>query len=490
MDVKWWMVIGTREIGAVLVITVLLTSAVYAAQAVRSSILPYPIYRKTLNNGLDVVVIETPEFKNVLSYNTLVLAGARNETEPGKTGLAHLFEHILFRHRYRGEDGGYEHYMTLLGTHNNAWTWFDVTYYHPLTFAQNLYPRTTDFGPLPSIVELEADRFVRLDFTQKIFQTEAGAVLGEYRRISSFPSLKMSEKLLALMFPHHSYGHTTIGYYEDVLDMPNEYAAALRFYRTYYRPNNVVLVIVGDVRAEDVFAQVSRYYTDWEPHATPPVRPKGTPPQTEQRAHVPWPADVAPLVWVAYRMPAYRPGTVESGVMDLLQELLVSEAAPLYQRLRYEKQSVSLLNFAEGTRGFESFDPRVLIIQAQLYKDRFQQQGTAYFDEVIRDIVAGVEALQTFDRAPDAKQRLQILKSKFRYDFMAQLSSPARIAEIFAWYYRFNRDPRVLDQVVRGVQRVRPKDVAAFARRYLIPERRVILTLAYEPQSTSEESNP
>ena len=195
----------------------------------KAKVFPYPIQKKTLSNGLDVIVIETPEFKDVLSFNTLVLAGARNEIEPGKSGLAHLFEHILFRHRYQGKEGAYEDLMRKLGTHNNAWTWFDVTFYHPLTFTSNL----TGAGDLPGLFELESARFTNLDFTEKIFRTESGAVLGEYRRNASSPFLRLSEELLALQFPHHPYGHTTMGFLEDVMDMPNEYEAALEFYDNY-----------------------------------------------------------------------------------------------------------------------------------------------------------------------------------------------------------------------------------------------------------------
>ncbi|MCS7312645.1 MAG: insulinase family protein, partial [Acidobacteria bacterium] len=193
---------------AALGLGVLLTLAVAQARP-KSKGFPYPVYKRTLPNGLDVIVIETPEFKNVLSYNTLVLAGSRNETEPGKTGLAHLFEHILFRHRFQGRDGGYQDLIEKLGTHNNAWTWFDVTYYHPLTFTSNLTGRKTAAESLPGLIELESSRFKALDFTEEIFKTETGAVLGEYRRLSSFPSLKLEERLMALMFPHHPYGHTT-----------------------------------------------------------------------------------------------------------------------------------------------------------------------------------------------------------------------------------------------------------------------------------------
>jgi zinc protease len=444
-----------------------------------AKVFPYPIHKKTLPNGLDVIVIETPEFKDVLSYNTLVLAGARNELEKGKTGLAHLFEHILFRHAYGGKPGEYEELMSRLGTHNNAWTWFDVTYYHPLSFTANLAGRRLGAEQLPGVLELEAARFTTLAFDENIFKTETGAVLGEYRRNSTFPTLKMGERLLALAFPDHPYGHETIGYYEDVLAMPNHYQAARAFYDTYYRPNNCVLVIAGDVRAEAIFAQVEGRYRDWQPKPVPPI-PAAGPLQGPKREHVPWTADVAPRVYVAYRTPAFQTTTVETAVGQLLGELLVSRSAPLYKKLRFEKQTASELGFGDGTQGFESFDPRLLILDAQLFKEPYKQKGAAYFEEVIRDLEQGVEELKQFSRQKGARQLLETLKSKYRYDFLAAMTSPAQMAQNFAWYYRFERDPEVFEKLLASVARLEPKDIDAFARTYFLPQNEVIITLAYE----------
>jgi zinc protease len=446
---------------------------------VPEKVFPYTIHKKTLPNGLDVLVVETPEFKNVLSYNTLVMAGSRNELEKGKTGLAHLFEHILFRHAYQGQAGAYQDLMERLGTYNNAWTWFDVTYYHPLSFTSNLAGRTLAAEQLPGVMELEASRFEALDFNEKIFKTETGAVLGEYRNSSTFPTLRMSERLLALAFPDHPYGHETIGYYEDVVDMPNHYAAARAFYDTYYRPNNCVLVIVGDVKADEVFAQAEARYRDWQAKPVPAV-PEAAPLQGPGREHVGWPADVAPRLYLAYRQPRFETASVETAVGQLLAELLVSRSAPLYQKLRFEKQTVSDLTFADGTRGFESFDPRLAIFDAQLFKEQYAQKGAAYLDEVIRDIEEGVETLKQFSRQKDAKQILQTLKSKYRYDFLAGMSSPAAIAENLAWYYRFERDAEVFEKLLASVERLQPRDVDAFAKRYFISQNQVIITMAYE----------
>jgi zinc protease len=448
-----------------------------------SKVFPYTIHKKTLANGLDALVVETPEFKKVLSYNTLVMAGSRNEPEKGKTGLAHLFEHILFRHAYEGEPGKYADLMDRLGTHNNAWTWFDITYYHPLTFASNLTGHMVAAGQLPGVAELEAARFAELNFDEKIFKTETGAVLGEYRNSSTLPTLRMSERLLALAFPDHPYGHETIGYYEDVVDMPNQYAAARAFYDTYYRPNNCVVVVVGDVKAERVFQEVEARYQKWQPKTIPQV-PAAAPLQGPKREHVPWPADVAPRVYVSYRMPRFQTSSPETAVQQLLSELLVSRSAPLYKKLRFEKQTASELSFADGTQGFESFDPRLLTLDAQLYKEQYAGKGKAYFDEVIADVQAGVEELKSFSRDKRSKALLETLKSKYRYDFLAAMTSPAQIARNLAWYYRFERDAAVFENLLASVSRLEPKDIDAFAKKYFVPANQVVITLA------AEESKP
>lgn len=450
----------------------LAASGAHAAEKV----FPYAVTKRTLPNGLDVVVIETPEFKEVLSFNTIVLAGSGKEAEKGRTGLAHLFEHILFRHRYGGVEGGYDEAIRRMGAHNNAWTWFDVTYYHPLTFTLNLR----------ELADLEAARFKKLDFDEKTFKTETGAVLGEYRRGASFPSFKMEEKLYSMMFPGHPYGHTTMGFYEDVVDMPGRFEAARRFYDEYYRPGNCALVIAGDVKPEEVFAAVSERYKDWEAKAPPPPPAPPAPAKGEQRAHVGWDADVAPQLRVAYRTPAFLPGTAESAVMQLLGELLVSPAAPLYKKLRYEKQALSELSLDEGSRGMESVQPRLMVLSAELFKDKYTAKGKAYFEETAGEIIRGVEALSHFAQDRESVELLEVLKAKYRYDMLSRFKSPEEIASDFAWYYRFGRDTEVLDKMVSAVEALTPADVERFAKAYLKPEGRAVVTMAYADPSGRE----
>lgn len=473
-----------RICGVLFLALCLIISTAHSTPPKAGKYFPYTVYKTTLPNGLDVLIIETPEFKDVLSFNTLVLAGARNELERGKTGFAHLFEHIMFRHRFNGVANGYDEEINKLGAFNNAWTWFDVTYYHPLTFASNLETRSVQRGGKSEtqvgLLELESSRFSKLDFDEKIFQTEAGAVLGEYRKSATQPELKMEEQLAEMAFPKHSYGHTTIGYYEDVVDMPNKYQAAVDFYNTYYRPNNCVLIVAGDVRQAAILPKIQKQYGAWQKRDVPPINLADPPQTAEKRSHINWEAGVPPRIWIAFKMPAHKTGSVETAVEQLLPELLVSESAPLYQKLRFQKKTASSLNFAEGTLGYESFDPRLLIINARLYKEKFTGDGKAYFEEVITDVNQALTDLAHFSSQPEAVKLLEVVKNKYTYDFLAGLSSPANVAQTLAWYYRFERDPQVLDNLLASVQKLRPQDFDAFAQKYFVPENRLIVTVSHK----------
>jgi len=440
---------------------------------------PYPIYEKTLGNGLRIMIVPTPEFKDMVSYTTPVFAGSRNETEKGKTGLAHLFEHIMFRHGYNGVAGGYQDMMDRLGSYNNAYTNYDMTFYHPFTFAQNLIgPVPTPQGPAPGVIELEASRFKGLKLDQKTFQVEAGAVLGEYRRIHSSPAQKMIEQMSPVAFPNHPYGHTVIGDLDDVEKMPQAWDAAWQFFHNYYAPNDVALIVVGDVNPQKLFPAIEKAYADWKPVPTPKI-PTPPAPKDEKQVHVNWEAEVSPRLVVAYHTPAFTPGTPESAVALVLNELLSSRSAPLYQKLRYQKQSVT--SFATYTSPI-STDPHWMLLGAELSLERFRKEGTKYVDEVRYDVTGGAEALKNFSKDPNAAKTLDVIKSKVKNDFLAQWDTTDHIAQSLATFYRFNRNPRVLDALLQSVDELQPADIDDYAAKYLTREGRLVATLWHGPQ--------
>ena len=469
-----------------LLIFLLISGAVGQSSPKKSSnpthFFPYEVKSRTLPNGLSIIVIRTPEFKDMVTYSTAVFAGSGSETEKGKTGLAHLFEHIMFRDQFGGKPGGYDDAIRRMGAHNNAWTDYDLTFYHPTTFTQNLIgPLSRPDGPVPGLMELEASRFKHLTLDRKTFEVEAGAVLGEYRRIFSDPAGKMIEDFSPVAFPHHPYGHTVIGHREDVENMPNAWDSAWEFYHNYYAPNDVAVICVGDVDAAKIFAEADKRYADWKPSQTPQI-PTEQSPDGPKQVHVKWEADVSPRLVVGYHSPAMKPGSKQTAVTQILPELLTSRSAPLFQKLRYQKQAVTDFSILAGTELLEATDPHLLLLDSQLILERFRKEGDKYVADVQRDVIAGMDELKTFSKQPNAAQTLKVVKSKVRNDFLAGLDSTGSIAQLFAWYYRFNRDPQVLDTLMQGIDSLTPQDVDAYATKYFTPQGRIVSTLWHDAE--------
>src|SRR5258706_8798809 len=188
---------------------------------------PFPTEVHALPNGLRVVLIPY-DSPGLAAYFTAMRVGSRNEPEKGRSGYAHFFEHMMFRGTKAHPAEDFNATVTRLGLDTNAFTDDDQTVYH-------LY------GPskaLPTIIELESDRFAHLDYSEAQFKTEAGAILGEYAKSASDPDEKLEEKLRETAFTAHTYRHTTIGYLEDIHAMPNGFVYSHEFFRPYYTPDN------------------------------------------------------------------------------------------------------------------------------------------------------------------------------------------------------------------------------------------------------------
>src|SRR5580704_7447419 len=178
-----------------------------------SGIFPYPYVQEDLPNGLRLITIPT-DYPNIVSLFTVVGAGSRNEVEEGKTGFAHLFEHLMFRGTAEYPPEKYTATLKSAGAASNAFTSSDLTAFHT-TFSKE---------DLPVILSMEADRFQHLDYSEDLFKTETRAVLGEYNKNSANPAEQLYETLHATGFKVHPYRHTTMGFLKDVQAMPEGYA--------------------------------------------------------------------------------------------------------------------------------------------------------------------------------------------------------------------------------------------------------------------------
>src|ERR1041384_1087204 len=244
---------------AIIITVVTMLTSISSAQIPRPTppsgddVLPFSATETTLGNGLKVIVIPTG-FPNLVSIRIPVRTGSRNEVEPGKSGFAHFFEHLMFRGSQNYTTEKYNAVIKEMGADSNAFTSDDLTVYHILAGK----------AALPRIVEIEADRFQHLKYSEPDFEKEARAVLGEYNKGASNPLQKMFEALFDHAFTRHTYKHTTIGFLKDIENMPHEFAYSRQFFDRYYRPDNVTLVVVGDVDTEALWKLIEQHYGSWK----------------------------------------------------------------------------------------------------------------------------------------------------------------------------------------------------------------------------------
>src|SRR5688572_13580827 len=276
---------GTMRLvlAAVAIASAALTAA--DAQQKRSTVFPFPYETFHLENGLRAYLIKGGA-PGQIAYVSVVRTGSRDEVEPGKSGFAHFFEHMMFRGTEKYPN--YDAETTKMGAFRNASTWPDQTAYYMVANSEYL----------EKIIDLESDRFMNLKYSEADFKTEAGAILGEYQQGAREPQRFLNEKVREAVFQNHTYRHTVIGFERDVRAMPQGYEYSLSFYDRFYRPENVVLVIAGDFDAAKAKQLITRYYGSWKRgYRAPTIEPE--PAQTAPRElTVKYPGQTLPIITV------------------------------------------------------------------------------------------------------------------------------------------------------------------------------------------------
>jgi len=293
-------------------------------------VFPFPVSVFELDNGLKVVGVAY-DSPGIVAYYTIVRTGSRNEVQ--FSGYAHFFEHMMFRGTEKYSTDAYQAIIKRLGADSNAFTTDDWTAYHIVASSD----------ALETIMDIESDRFLNLKYSRDGFKTEAGAILGEYNLNFSDPVSKLQETLNDRAFATHPYKNLTIGRLEHIKDMPNHYDYSLQFYDQYYRPNNCIIVVVGDFDQAKLEALAKKYYGSWQRTEFVPKIPAEPPQRAEKTARVTWPNRTLPYLMMGYHGPAFSDRTIDMPALDVLSQLLFSENAPLYQRLVVREQVVDLL---------------------------------------------------------------------------------------------------------------------------------------------------
>ena len=428
-------------------------------------ILPFDAVEKTLPNGLKVIVVPTG-FPNIVSLQIPVQTGSRNEVEPGKSGFAHFFEHMMFRGTKAYPPEAYQAILTKAGARQNAYTTDDYTNYHT-TFAKE---------DLETILKVEADRFQNLEYPVEAFKTESRAVLGEYNKNSANPIQKLVEVQRESAFKVHTYRHTTMGFLKDIEDMPNQFEYSKAFFDRWYRPEYTTVIVAGDVTAAEVLPLVEKYWGGWKAGSYKVEIPPEPPPTGPVKAHVPWIAPTLPWVSVAFHGPAFSETSREWAALDILSDLSFGPTSALYKKLVVDEQKVDRLRGGAP----DNADPELFGVAARVKK----AEDVPYVrDEILKAFAAAAAA-------PPSSQRVADAKSAGRYGFLRTLDNTETIAANLARFVHYRRSYETLNEVYRTYAQVTPTDIQAAARKYFVDAGLVQTTLAKDPLPAAIDTLP
>jgi zinc protease len=431
-------------------VLLLLASASYLIAA--GKIFPYPYVQEDLPNGLRLITIPT-DYPNIVSLYIVVGAGSRNEVEPGKTGFAHLFEHLMFRGTAEYPPEKYTATLQTAGAASNAFTASDLTAFHT-TFSKE---------DLPTVLSMEADRFQHLDYTEAAFKTETLAVLGEYNKNSANPAEQLDETLHATGFKVHPYGHTTMGFLKDVQAMPEGYQYSREFFSRYYRPEYTTIIVAGDIDSKRVRSLVDERWGNWKRGSFTAQIPAEPPQDGPRRAHVDWASETMPLITVAWRGPAYSDDTMDTVALDAIAHLGYDQNSPLYQKLVVEEQKVESM----GADAPAYLDPEFFQVSAHVKDAKDLATVEAQFKATA----------QTFANKAVEPAKLEALKQHLRYDFALQLDNSESIASTVAGYVALRRTPETMNRYYDMYSKLTASDIQRAAKKYLIDKNLDVVTL-------------
>jgi zinc protease len=429
----------------------LLACAALACGAQPQKVFPYEYSQEDLPNGLRLITVPT-DYANIVAVYIVVQTGSRNEVEPGHTGFAHLFEHLMFRGTQQYPPEKYNQTLNRIGASSNASTSDDLTVYHT-TFSKE---------DLDAVLAMEADRFQHLKYAEPEFKTESLAVLGEYNKNSASPFSKLNEVMQNTAFDKHTYKHTTMGFLKDIQDMPNQYEYSLKFFDRYYRPEYTTIIVVGDVKAKAVRAMVDKYWGEWKRGSYKPEIPVEPDQNGPRTAHVDWPSPTLPIVSVAFKVPAYNDATKPTAALDALANLAFSNTSDVYQKLVVQEQKADAI-FGNAS---DSVDPSLFEITARVKKP----EDVDY----VRDRI--LETVKAFQEKPVDPARLDTVRKRLRYQVALSMDNSDTIAQILSHYVALKRTPETMNALYDQYAKLTPEDVQQAAK-LLVEKGRTMVTL-------------
>lgn len=405
------------------------------------------VERYVLGNGLRVLLVED-HAAPVVAFQAWLGVGSRHEVV-GKTGLAHLFEHLMFGEAEGLPMGEYTRRMENEGAYTNAATWTDWTYYQA----------NVPSSAIGLAIELEAKRFDNLVLSHSNVDREKQVVMNERReRTEDDVDGAMNEALDTLAFTRHAYGRPTIGTMDDISGlMPED---CQRFYRTFYAPNNCVLVLAGDVSAPLVLPIIQDHYGKLRTAEIPVEDVQPEPHQTMARRTTLKKPSPSARVIIGYKSPAV--GDVDHAPLDLLNEVLFGGRASRAHRALVEEQGLAA--YVGGALGVFR-DPYLYFIKAAAREDHTATQLVAAIDAVIEGVC----------RAPVTAEELERAKARLEREAMGALENAQHRAFQVGFFETIARDPAMFWQRLDRLRAATVGDLLRVARHYLVDTARSVV---------------
>ena len=401
-----------------------------------------------LANGLKVLLHEdhsTP----IVAVSVMYHVGSKNE-KPDRTGFAHFFEHLLFEGSENIARGQFDDYISEAGGYNNANTWYDRTYYYEVLPSNQLA-----LG-----LWLESERMLHAKVENKGIETQRQVVKEERRqRVDNQPYGRLLEEALKRLYTKHPYQHSVIGSMEH-LDAAQE-ADYVQFYKDFYRPDNAILSIAGDIDIEQTKKLIDVYFKDIPKGKGEVYRPKIVEPdRTKEVRDTVYDNVQLPAVVFTYKVPAQ--GTKDFYAVKMLSMLLSQGQSSRMQKTIVDQQQKAV---AAGSFTFDLEDPGPSIMYSIANMGVSPSDLEASMDAVIEDVKKNLIS----------ETEYQKLQNQMENDFVTANNTVAGIAESLANYEMYYGDANLINTELARYRKVTREDIQRVAKQYFAPSSRVVL---------------